>query len=257
MSNINHYEETLEKIKKQIKDQNIEIANKILDEELSMPYIPEDYEIKFVNLKKEILISMGKKYASEHIIIAPEQWENILLNSNDPQSEIMIINQLVESNIRKHLELCKKYFLLEDSEINKIELLKALNDQKIDETFEISWYKKKRKINPVEIDWKHWNQLYDQINTAITGFLEIDEPSLIPYSEIILKDYIFNNIFEEQFIEKSKEEKNIALIVIYLTKIWNGDELKLADFVKLHCLKNEELKYHINLLINMKYWREN
>lgn len=77
MSN-NYYLETLKKIKEYIENKSYRIANEIVNEELSQPYIPLDVEKELRELQREI-----KTFLPEEINLYKEQNElNNLLNKD-------------------------------------------------------------------------------------------------------------------------------------------------------------------------------
>lgn len=144
--NKNFYEETIEKINNLIKDNQIKEALKIIQDELSMPYIPKKYELIFKKLLNELEMKdklKKRKYYSRDEIIDIfanfEQYEeNFLLE---------ISTYFEEQNWKGYEKIIDKIFQLPNLNKNiKIIIYNALTSQEINYDFIINGF----KINPIK-----------------------------------------------------------------------------------------------------------
>ena len=121
-------------------------ALKILDEELSMPFIPRDYEDKFKEKYKFLNSKFNSNNKSNPISeLSDEEIGDLLLNIKDTQTLLTIIEVLEKRNIRNFISYIQKYLISENSEIIKSLLLLKLKDQKVDSSIKI-------KKNELEIE---------------------------------------------------------------------------------------------------------
>ena len=83
-------------------------ALEILKEELSMPYIPQEFEEKYLNLYNEI---RPKDNKSKQHLLNDEQIKNILLNEEKKDLIFAVIMELNSLNARKYLFFDSRVFI--------------------------------------------------------------------------------------------------------------------------------------------------
>lgn len=119
---MNYYDEILLKIEKLIND-NKEEARKLVENELSQPYIPREVEEKLLNYKQELKESSIKKELSDEDIVE-------YLNGSK-EKQLLAVSVLDGKNLRDYIEICNEY-LKGDGFINaKVLLVDSLIRQEI------------------------------------------------------------------------------------------------------------------------------
>ena len=101
----NYYEEQLEKIIKLIKKEEYKIAYDLIEDELKMPYIPEIYEVKFIDLLNNVKSELLNDNISHSV---PKDVALDYLTSEDEQKEAMALELLRDHNLRPEKELFKR-----------------------------------------------------------------------------------------------------------------------------------------------------
>lgn len=127
-----YYENILKKVDSLVENKDYQKAYGILEEELSMPYIPKEYEqplIDYYNVcKKETQTSVLPSYSEEDI-------ERLLQGSLEEQ--FLAIEQLRKSNIRNHFDAIRMYLENNPHYLIRSYIIEALMDQNVSEEFTI------------------------------------------------------------------------------------------------------------------------
>lgn len=120
-----YYDELLMKIDSLVKNSDFVAANKLILDELNMPYVPKDIEDKL----NDILKNLPKEDNSRALSI--EEIEKYL--SLDKEKQLIAVDALNRLNLRDYLDICNKY-LEGDGFINaKVLLIDSLINQDINE----------------------------------------------------------------------------------------------------------------------------
>ncbi len=129
----NYYDECILKIQTCLNQNKLDEAQKLLDEELSMPYIPADAEKKFQDLKKELHGLQAKVNFSG---ILPHEIEESLLSS-DPVVQLRAVHTLSGFSCRNYVDAIQAFF--DSKPDHKIQALMVdiLIEQQIREEFEL------------------------------------------------------------------------------------------------------------------------
>lgn len=122
-----YYEEILKEIEKLYQKKDFQEIYTILKDELSMPYIPKEYEDKMVSLFNECrceleLNKVQRNYQEEDI-------DHLLSGSLDEQ--FMSIDLIKKSNIRNHLDVIEAYLKTECHSLVRAYLIEALMEQNV------------------------------------------------------------------------------------------------------------------------------
>lgn len=204
-----------------------EVALKILEEELSMPYIPYQYESKFNEVYDFIIRKRNSQSnnKSPYELLNDEELQEAILTTDDLSILIPVLSQLTSRNIRKHLLLLRNF--LKDAKrpkIAKVIILEALCEQGVGEDF---------LLNDEGV-------LTEIIPTEITCILE--DP-ILEKMEFYYEKFCFDK--EIQFNEYSKE-----ILITYLTKIYpltaEEEEHALiiaATYAYVKTMQNEEISF--------------
>lgn len=100
--NKDFYASKIEKIKELFDKKEFSNALVIIEEELSMPYIPMQYEPEFHKLKDKITSLIKNDETKVKTLSMGEILE--YLESGDPIKEVMAVENLNQHNIRPHID---------------------------------------------------------------------------------------------------------------------------------------------------------
>lgn len=125
-----YYEDILVKVENHMKENDFSNAFKILEDELSMPYIPKDVEEKMISYynqcRSELRNDTSKVYHEEDI-------DMLLQGSLDEQ--FLAIEQLKKSNIRNHFEAIASYLSNHPNTLVRSLLIEAMMEQNVTDEF--------------------------------------------------------------------------------------------------------------------------
>jgi len=178
------YEQQLQKIKDLIAQEKFEEAYDLIAEELSMPYIPADFEKELLELMDQLpqAVVNGKEISDQEI-------EEYL--KGDVEHQVIAITNLFKKNIRNYLPLCQEYLLGEGDSSCKCLLIYVLMAQEV--SSEISCLK-----DGVQYDFIPNQILAPEVSDGYIKGLEIIEqhfaknPSLINLAEQLLAQDCLN-----------------------------------------------------------------
>lgn len=130
---MNYYEDIIAQIKQAIIDKKYENANVLINEELSMPYIPLEIEDQLHKLKAQVKLCNNTQ---EFTPLTKQQLESALLNGSYDQ-QAQAVESLNVSNARLYIHLIQQALLSDsvDQEV-KVGLVHVLKDQVIDGIYE-------------------------------------------------------------------------------------------------------------------------
>ncbi|MDQ0567830.1 DUF3196 family protein [Mycoplasma yeatsii] len=220
----NFYDELLNDIKKAIDDNDFENALKLINTELSMPYIPENVESDLLKYLKIIRTEQNKNLFENNNNFNIDKIRE-MLNSKDTIQQMIAIKNLASVNIRLLLDDVKKYLISKNnSNDNKTFLLLALSEQDINIDFKVL-KDKEYIINPTQIDVQSIDLKIEKIENKLIEFITDKNPSLIEMSKQILFSYFLNS-FPNIDLDDINE---ITTAVLYTTYEINSIKLDLEQ----------------------------
>lgn len=238
----NFYDELLSDIKKAIDDNDFENALKLINTELSMPYIPENVESDLLKYLKIIRTKQNKNLFENNRNFNIDKIRE-MLNSKDTIQQMIAIKNLASVNIRLLLEDVEKYLISKNnSNDNKTFLLLALSEQDINIDFKVL-KDKEYIINPNQIDVQSIDWKIEKIENKLIEFITDKNPSLIEMSKQILFSYFLNS-FPNIDLDEINE---IAVAVLYTTYEINNINL---DFEQIKT-KLSFNKDKVNLILKV------
>lgn len=122
----NYYEEILGKIEEAFQKENFEDAKKMIQEELSMPYIPRDTEEKLRNYLSLLPMQDQKTTA---LLWTSEKLHEYLMGSSEMQ--LMALSALEHLNIRSYMDILEDYLASKQPRLYKSFAILAMMDQQI------------------------------------------------------------------------------------------------------------------------------
>ncbi len=231
--NYNYYEEIYQKIRDLFEKGEFAEAQKLLDEELDVPYIPKDFEAKLHALQDEFKSVRPDKKIS----LTDQQIEDYL--KDDAVKQMIAVDYLNTLNLRSYLDVINEYLVSEDGDVNaKALLIASLIDQDINE--EVNLYKDGLVINfiPKYAEPVVYTDGFDSGLKFIEKIFINDNPSMYQLAYNLLTRICYLNL---PFGYETAEGEAIAKsIVIYLYDCFN--ELKAKEeFIKMYVKENEKL----------------
>lgn len=225
-----------------------EEAIDILIEELSMPYIPYQYENLFNTAYDEILLE--KKDAryeveSKNQIFSIEEI-NQLLNKKDCNEDLlyMAIDQLQQLNVRMIIPTIKEY--LADSTKHffaKTLLMEILIDQQVDEDMDVEKFGQSYIFNPSYMPLVLEQLAHNGILKYLENALESENPSLFEQCQEYLEYLLYS--FYPQEIDEMDFNVWAAAIHYYVATLLSIDidlsELEILYYCDLEAIEEQIL----------------
>ena len=210
---MNYYEDIIAQIKQAIIDKKYENANVLINEELSMPYIPLEIEDQLHELKSQVKLCNNTQ---EFTPLTKQQLESALLNGSYDQ-QAQAVESLNVSNARLYIHLIQQALLSDsvDQEV-KVGLVHVLKDQAIDGIYEFKLNGNLLSFNLNEVvDYLQDNQVMTSFDRYIDSIVD-DNPS---FNQLV-KQMVFDcliHLFPIQVVGVS--DYALVLNQVFLTAI--------------------------------------
>ena len=176
---MNYYDELLSKLDELMDNKHYKEAEKLIDDELSMAYVPKDIESKLNEYKDEI-----KVYTFRSRSLNDEQIEEYLFN--DPEHQLRAVTELDKRNLRDLIDLCDKY-LRSNGFINaKVLLIDSLIRQQIDHRFVYINNDDRYEFNPKDV------KKADEAEGYLSAINCLQEYYLKEPSKLLLAEQLLN-----------------------------------------------------------------
>ena len=137
---MNYYEEILKEIKECIENKEYEQARRLIENELSVPYVPRDVERQL-----QELLNTVKEASFIPRSLTDEDIEKYLFM--DEVHQLMAVDGLNKRNLREYIDLCQKYLSSQGYINAKVLLIDSLIRQEINHEFSYG----EDSFNPKEI----------------------------------------------------------------------------------------------------------
>lgn len=185
-----------------------EEAIDLLIEELSMPYIPYQYETLFNAAYDEILLA---KQEANYMLESKKQIFSIeeiavLLDKDDCNDDLlyMALDQLQQLNIRLIIPAIKRFLLNPHKHpFAKSLIIEIMIEQQIDEEMEVEKFGIVYDFNPSYLPLVLEQTAYEGIYRLMERELENDNPSLLSvcqeFLEFVLYTYFPKEIYDDEY----------------------------------------------------------
>lgn len=195
MEQNNYYLETIETIKKLIKNSNIEEALHILEDELSAPYIPREFEFEFQQLLSSIVemerIKEQKKLTDSW---SKEKVIEVLSKEGDHELHLVAIGKIKDLNARSFTDFFKDYFINKNNLwMAKMYALLTLSKQGIDIDFKIVDNLKEVILNPSKLNVKEYDESFEKLANHLEKSVGTNNIMLGKFAKQLLTEYYFIN----------------------------------------------------------------
>lgn len=121
---MNYYDDILNKINELIKNNDINKALSIVEEELKAPYLPKDFNEKLLSIYDNF-------HKNNTFVMNDEMIEDFLYSTNEKQ--LIAVDQLNKKNLREYIDLCNEYLTSKGFINAKVLLVDSLIRQEIGE----------------------------------------------------------------------------------------------------------------------------
>lgn len=222
---------------------DISKAIDLLQEELTMPYIPMEYEESYNSLYALCFNTLKSRdfekishFSDEEIISEVFEKESNL--------SLVILSYLEDKNIRKYLPYIREY-LRNEKKLNyiKVFLFDVLKKQEVNEDFEVCSSSGSKIINPIT---HHYfdeqivlNEVFAKLNDVIKDITIIDIVKELSISLCI-------NLFPYDF--KLEDIDNIIGSCHYVASSMLNSSISIDDVKRMYNIDEERLYYFLDLL---------
>lgn len=184
----NYYEEVLREIENLMNEENWEEADKLITQELAMPYVPGRLEGKLQEYHKACKAALAKEPVTR--LMSPEEIRSAL--TGNQETAYMALEILNRSNIRNYLEVIQDYLSDEDSDrLMKALLIQLCQRQQVSEALSFTDQGITYKIIPVQL-----HDVLDDVQLSIAyrkleQLFENDNPSFLKQCQQVLIQYAY------------------------------------------------------------------
>ena len=212
-----------------------EDAINTLVEELSMPYIPYQYESKLNESYDELLLLKREAYAvyeDQTKILSNDDLELYLTKGASEEIATMALQQLAAQNIRRFMPSVR-LFLKDDerSSIEKSMLLEILKEQEVDEDLEIRKHQHTIDVNPIYLESIVDSYACDYITGLYQTHIEQENPSLYELCLEFLLYYLYDWY---PMLEMIEDYESCACAIHYYVATLSLIEVDKLDLVYMY-----------------------
>lgn len=224
-----------------------EEAINILIEELSMPYIPYQYETLFNAAYDEVLLDKQEanyEVESKNQIFSIEEIAQVLKNKDCNEDLLyMAIDQLQQLNIRMIIPIIQEYLMNPYNHyFAKTLLIEILIDQQVDEELQVEKFGTYYDINPSYMSLVLQREEYAGILKYLQDGIEDENPSLfqqcVDYLEYVLYALYPREIYDDEYNVKA------AAIHYYVATLQSMD-VDLDDLELIYYCDRNEIEQQI------------
>lgn len=222
----NYYDELMEKIEQLISQNQLDEANKLIEIELALPYVPNVYEQKLINIQKQIKpeTKTTKAFFSKDEII-----DIFLKHQNEHSNQFLleVAQMIINYQWLDYVQEIQQIFNQKQLANNlKATIYNCLSLQNLNYDFQIDQV----QLNPFI------NKTVFETDFAVANFEELEninlsEPNLISIAKQLLIIYLLN-LFPKSM---NLESKMIANDLIVIARLMLGElEIKQLNQNQIH-----------------------
>jgi len=230
---MNYYEEVLAKINQLMEAEHYDEALKLIDLELSMPYVPKELETKLIDYRKEILSMVTKPNENN---FSGELIFSLLENDNLSLDEkIGLLQKLEKVNVRNYLTQVNQFLNSKNKNELKTILIYLLANQEVDHEFTYENNLQKVTINPKKYDFKKSELIPLELINHLEQILPHDYPQLLEMGKVVVANLYYklfpvNQTYDWQLMAQAIKERLLILNGISDQK---DADPKLAEYENL------------------------
>lgn len=235
--------------------EEFEEAINIMVEELSMPYIPYEYEALFNAAHDELLLAkreVNEGMEKHNNAFSLEDMENILMKDL-PNIDLlyMAIEQMEGINIRRLMPAIRNFLKDETKDsFAKSLLMELMIDQEIDEEMVLVKNGVSYDINPSYAPLVLNQEVAGSILMLLSEGIEDDNPSLFTLCEQFLSFYLY--LVYPKYVDEY-DYRAIAAAIHYHLASMQYIEIELDDIELLYNCNQEEILEKLNEIKEIEY----
>lgn len=224
-----------------------EEAIDILIEELSMPYIPYQYETLFNTAYDEVLLDKHEAQEvveSKNQIFSIEEIDQILKNKDCNEDLLyMALDQLQQLNVRMIIPTIENYLIDPHRHFfAKTLLIEIMIDQQVDEEMQVEKFGNIYAINPSYMPLVLGQEAYGEIDRYLQNALDSENPALyeqcVDYLECVLYALYPQDIDEQNY-------HVMAAAIHYYVATLQSIDVDLEDLEVLYYCDMNEIEQQI------------
>lgn len=230
-----------------------EEAINTLIEELSMPYIPYQYESKLNEVYDELILLKREAYATyegQTRILTDEDLELYLIKGASEEVANIALQQLAAQNIRRYMPGVRQFLKNDDrSSLEKSLLLEILKEQEVDEELEIRKHQHTIEVNPIYLESVVDSYICEHITGLYQTHIEQDNPTLY---EMCLEFLIFYLYDWYPMLEMIEDDESLAAAIHFYVAILSSMDVDQEDLAYLYGADLDEMDHIIASISNME-----
>lgn len=210
----NYYNECIEKIEKLIQENKLSEASSIIDEELSMPYIPLDIEAKLLDLKKFTKPKVQQKMMSDEELESYAERGEIF--------QLLVVKELKNRNLRQYQDLVQRIFNISESTLVIVSLIEVCIEQQLTDEFKVNRNGLEMFFIPASCVLPQDSEGFEECMNTLKEWLENEDPTLYDLcKQTALKEAYLHLPFE---IEIEESQAMAYAVVMYVAEMMENEE---------------------------------
>lgn len=208
MNDNKYYLKIKNKINKLISDQNFKEALKLINEELSMPYIPMDFEAFLIEKIDTLpIVENGDSFS-----LSIEKIVDLLIKMDESQSDLSdLISQLKKFNLKKEKDELEYYFQKSENKRNRAMIFELLIEEKAD--IECSLGNPSKSISVKTSD--EYRRDLKKLQESLDNYPVLIEPAVKLLNEIYLTKH-YGQVLKEEYWD---------MVIFTLARLFEQEEL--------------------------------
>ena len=216
-----------------------EKALKLVKEELSMPYIPMNFEDKFLEIYKEIayIEKEGKEFN-----LSREKIEEILCVEEDKNLIILAIVDLCKLNIRDFFGCIREFFKRDVKTVYKVMLIDAMRGQGVNNEFVLMNRGKEYKVVPTFCENVLESKAYIYIRKIIED--RIGSKDINICSSALENLMLYLSDIYPAYVEENEYDAIACALQYYVSKMYD-DSLDIQYFASMYGVNEDKCSSYL------------
>lgn len=208
MNKNQYYIDTEIKINEYILEEKFDEALKVINEELSMPYVPMDFEKFLLNAIERVPIGN----INDSFSLSLEKIIDLLLKLDKTKTDLSdLIDQLKKFNLKKEKDELEYYFHKSENKRNRAMIFELLIEEKADIECELGNPSKSISVKESE----NYKADLDKIKDKLMKYPVLQEPGIKLLNEIYLTKH-YNQVLNKYYSD---------MVIFTLARLFEQQEL--------------------------------
>ncbi|MBR0138000.1 MAG: DUF3196 family protein [Erysipelotrichaceae bacterium] len=185
-----YYQQLLDRIEELFISKSYKEASKLVDNELSMPYVPREFEEKLLKYRDDL-----KGYLTEEkpeVLLSKEQVRDYLMKGSRERIA-QVIGFLASANIRNYLETVEDYLLSDFADpLTSTQILQIMRDQQLSRNIQLKKNGIILQADPSKLPDVLEQPVLQDVFRDIEELFETDDPVFMQQCQSVLLNFAFN-----------------------------------------------------------------